>query len=98
MIVPTPRNAMAIVKLSETWVSVQPVIATSGATNTLHPYAAPRQICITTAATAISQRLVVIRTPILPGCAADDLHLHALAAEPPRSPAVGNEEVDFVSF
>jgi hypothetical protein len=43
--------------LRETSVSVQPVAAMSGATKTLHPYAAPRQICITTAATAIHHRL-----------------------------------------
>src|SRR5581483_4193314 len=57
MIVPTPRNAMASVKVSETDLSAQCSDAISGFTKTLQPYTAPRQICMTTAATAISQRL-----------------------------------------
>ena len=52
---------MASVKFSETCVSVHPVVETSGWTKTLHPYAAPRHTCMTTAATAMSQRLLVIR-------------------------------------
>jgi hypothetical protein len=33
----TPRNAIASVKFNDTCVSVQPVIETSGPTNTLQP-------------------------------------------------------------
>jgi len=65
MIVPMPRNAIASVKFSDTSVSVQLVIEMSGVTKTLHPYAAPRQICMTTAATAMSHLLEVMRA--LPG-------------------------------
>src|SRR3954452_263869 len=61
-IVPTPRKAIARVKLREICVSVQPVSAASGDTKTLHPYAAPRQTCMTTAAAAMAQRLTVIES------------------------------------
>src|SRR5664279_2737676 len=55
--VPNPRNASATVKFNDTWVSVQCWLDTSGLTNTLHPYTAPRHTCMSTAATAINQRL-----------------------------------------
>ena len=56
MTVPTPRNMTDNVKVSETRNSVQCSAAINGLTKTLHPYTAPRQSCIITAAAAIPQR------------------------------------------
>src|SRR5579884_502067 len=56
MIVPMPRKKIANVKFNCTWVSLQCSVLINGILKTLHPYTAPRQICMITAATAIPHR------------------------------------------